>query len=649
LAALDLSAYTAMREAEAKRLGLKRSDLDDLREEGKRRTKAKAAADKAAKKKGGGKARAQIDNDGYISFGPYLSSEKGLFFEHETDDEGNAKPPAHLCGPLKVLAKTEDGDGSSWGILLSWTDKANYPHTWAMPQRMLAGELTEIKARFLDEGLYVATGPRNADRLAGYLMQVDPERRAQCVAKAGWCNGSFVTPAKVYSPTGAGLVVFQSDGVEQPMEIRGTLPEWREHIGVPALGNARLQFAICAALAGPLLKLTDEESGGFHITGASSIGKTSILNAASSVCGAPVRTWRATDNASEGWAQESNDGLLILDELSQVDAKAADAMAYMLANGQGKGRATRSGIARRVVKWRTMLLSSGEIGMAEKLNEGGKRHKAGQAARMVEFPADAGAGIGAFQKLPDGVQAAEFARQIKEAAARYRGTALDEFLTRIVADADIAEVAREMRGVWLKTHVEENSDGQVRRIAGRFAIVAAAGELATKFNILPWPEGSASAAAAECFRAAVKARGGKGALEIERGIDQVRAFLAAHGASRFENPKDYESKQWTDAHGTKHTKDPQPPKTFNRAGWRELNGDEWDYFILFPVWRNEVCQGFNSRAIAQALRERGLLRADDLNRLTRQKRGPGGDGARVYHVFGRILADDGATDGVPNG
>ena len=72
-------------------------------------------------------------------------------------------------------------------------------------------------------------------------------------------------------------------------------------------------------------------------------------------------------------------------------------MAYMLGNGQGKGRANRSGIARRVVRWRTMLLSSGEIGMVEKLREGGKRHKAGQAARMVEFPADANAGFGAFK------------------------------------------------------------------------------------------------------------------------------------------------------------------------------------------------------------------------------------------------------------
>ncbi len=136
------------------------------------------------------------------------------------------------------------------------------------------------------------------------------------------------------------------------------------------------------------------------------------------------------------------------------------------------------------------------------------------------------------------MQAAEFARHIKEAAAQYRGTALDEFLTRLVADADIAEVARELRGDWILAHVKANSDGQVRRIAGRFAIVATAGELAISFGILPWPQGAANAAAAECFRAAVKARGGIGALETQRGIDQVRAFIAAHGASRFENPKD---------------------------------------------------------------------------------------------------------------
>jgi putative DNA primase/helicase len=647
--ALNAAQYSKIRTGEAARLGIDRPALDEMRKEGKRRAADKAAADAAqakADRTGNGAKSKRTDDDGYISFGPYVSSERGLYFEHEADDQGNAKAPTHLAGPLKVLAKTEDGTGNAWGILLSWSDKAHYPHTWAMPLRMLAGEMTEIKARLLDEGLFVSTNAANSERLSNYLQQANPDKRVQCVGKAGWCNGSYVTPAKVYSTDDAPGVVFQSEGIEQPMEIRGTLTEWREHIGKPAIGNARLQFAICIALAGPLLHLTDEESGGFHITGASSIGKTATLHMASSVCGAPVRTWRATDNSAESWAAEANDGLLILDELSQVDPKSAEAMAYMLGNGQGKGRANRSGVARRVVKWRTIILSSGEIGMAEKLNEGGKRHRAGQAARMVEFPADAGAGFGAFQALPEGMLAADFARHIKEAAAKYRGVALDEFLTRLVADRDVGDLARDMRAAWMQKHVAANSDGQVRRIAGKFALVAVAGELAIKYGILPWETGAAARAAKVCFDSAVKARGGVGALEIERGIDQVRAFIAANGSSRFENPRDYEAKEYQHPQtGDTMKREAHPPRTVMRAGWREPDGDDWDYFITAPAWRDEVCAGFNAKTIAEALRDRGLLRYDDDNRLTRQKRFPGHSSVKVYHVLGRILADDGGANG----
>ena len=85
----------------------------------------------------------------------------------------------------------------------------------------------------------------------------------------------------------------------------------------------------------PLLEPLGEENFGFHVEGGSSIGKTTLLRVAASVWGAPIQSWRTTDNAAEGLARAANDGLLILDELSQVDGTAADAMAYMLGNGVG--------------------------------------------------------------------------------------------------------------------------------------------------------------------------------------------------------------------------------------------------------------------------------------------------------------------------
>lgn len=89
--------------------------------------------------------------------------------------------------------------------------------------------------------------------------------------------------------------------------------------------------------------------------GASSTGKSTALKVDASVWGNPTsycRTWRATSNGLEGLAALHNDGLLILDELGQIDPKEAGEAAYLLANGKGNACATRNGTARPVlVRW----------------------------------------------------------------------------------------------------------------------------------------------------------------------------------------------------------------------------------------------------------------------------------------------------------
>jgi uncharacterized protein (DUF927 family) len=59
-----------------------------------------------------------------------------------------------------------------------------------------------------------------------------------------------------------------------------------------------------------------------------------------------IRTWRATSNGLEGVAALHCDSLLCLDEMGQVDSREGGHIAYMLANGVGKTRATRTGEAR---------------------------------------------------------------------------------------------------------------------------------------------------------------------------------------------------------------------------------------------------------------------------------------------------------------
>ena len=64
--------------------------------------------------------------------------------------------------------------------------------------------------------------------------------------------------------------------------------------------------------------------------------------------------------------------------------------------------------------------------------------------------------------------------------------------------------------------------------------MAAAGELAREFGIVPWKEGEALEAATRCFNDWFDNRGGKEAGEVHAAISQVRLFIEQHGDARFE-------------------------------------------------------------------------------------------------------------------
>jgi putative DNA primase/helicase len=110
-----------------------------------------------------------------------------------------------------------------------------------------------------------------------------------------------------------------------------------------------------------------------------------------------IRSWRATDNGLESVALAHCDTLLALDELAEIEAAAAGKAAYMLANGHAKLRMTRSAVARPAPEWRLLFLSTGEIGLTDKVAEDPrKRITAGQEVRILDLQADAGKGLASF-------------------------------------------------------------------------------------------------------------------------------------------------------------------------------------------------------------------------------------------------------------
>lgn len=551
----------------------------------------------------------------------YTVTERGVFYK----DPDPEKDAMLLCGPLNVVAETRDGDSNSWGVLLEWLDHDGRPHTWAMPRSMLTGDAADVRGRLLDGGLYVSPNRRAREFLTAFLMSARTDARVRCVDRCGWSGGVYVMPDQTYGEAKGERVILQSVGAPAEYKVSGSLEEWQRNVAAVAVGNSRLAFAISTAFAGPILHLTGEESGGFHFAGGSSSGKTTVLRCAASVWGGPVNTWRTTDNAAESWAQRANDGLLCLDELSQVDGKAADALAYMLSNQAGKGRSRRDGMAKPIATWRLVFLSTGEIGLAEKMAETGKKTRAGQAVRVIEIPADAGVGHKLFEVLHGFADGDLLARHLRAASEAHKGHAVRIFLERITpATKELAEQLKTAQQQWLAANTPKYADGQVTRAAARFAIVAVAGELAAAMGILPWADGEASNAAAICFNAWLQRRGGTGAAEIEAGLRQVRKFFEQHGAARF-TPWDGE--------------DANRP-TINRAGFRKTEEDGTHYFVLPETFREEVCRGHDSGMLVRAFVHGGLVAPDSSDGKPQSRhRLPGMGTKRCIHFLPAFLED----------
>lgn len=359
-----------------------------------------------------------------FSGGTFDVSHRGVFFIGK-DKGGNDQAPVWICTYLDVAAKTRDSKSAEWGRLLRWHDDDGTLHQWAIPLHLLQSDGTEMRRELARMGLTISPSKAARDLLASYVQVWPVKSRARCVERLGWHGAIYVTPFESIGQDDEVVVFQNAHAIEPAFSSAGTVEEWRASVGRLAAGNSRLVFALSVAFAGPLANVAGEESGGFHFRGASSSGKTTALKVSASVWGNPTaypRLWRATANGLEGLAALHNDGLLILDELSQIDPKEAGEAAYLLANGQGKARASRDGTARQSARWLLLFLSAGEESLTALMARAGRKSNAGQEIRLADIDADAGAGMGAFEVLHNQPTAAALALAIKEAAMRNHGT-----------------------------------------------------------------------------------------------------------------------------------------------------------------------------------------------------------------------------------
>ncbi len=565
----------------------------------------------------------------------FVLDDRGLWL-HGVDREGNPEAPRWLSAPLEVLALVRDPDNHGWGYLVFFLDHDRKPHREIIPARDFRGEGMEVADRLLDRGLAIA--PKARPLLIEYLQTSKEKKRARVTTRTGWHDGGvFVLPDAAFG-TNTEEWIFESDTPSaNTFKSKGTLAGWRDNVSGLCRGNSRLLFSVSLAFATPLLHLAGAESGGFHLRSNSSDGKTTALRVAASVCGGPdyMQRWRATDNGLEALATQHCDSALLLDELAQLDPKAAGEVAYMLANGGGKTRSDRTGTkARARTSWRILFLSAGEIGLSQHMAEAGKSPRAGQELRLAEIPADAGAGLGVFEDLHELDNGSEFAKALDRLTRQNYGTAFPAFLEKLVANLDsLPEALHDAQKAFERKALTDGASGQAHRVASRFGLVGAAGELATNWGITGWSAGEAMGAAVSCFKAWLDGRGGEGKQEERAMLGQVREFLRRYGESAF---TDWDRPAAdTDTHASVRS---------DRAGFRRhiKEADELEYFIYPSTFQSRVCKGFDHSAVGRLLLQKGYIKPGtetDRPWLCKEKL-PAEGRARVVHILPAIWEDE---------
>ena len=566
---------------------------------------------------------------------------KGLF----ALNKGNEQDAQYISGPLKITAVTRNADSEGWGRRLEWEDPDNKAHRWNMPSSLLAGAPSEISGRLLDGGLHLALGSATERSLLSYIANAKPKSRLQAVERGGWheVDGKhcFVLHDRTLTADGKPEVFLQSRGAATHPSVRqcGTLKDWGENVAIYAINNSRLAVSISIAFSAPLVALVGAEGGGFHLQGASSIGKSTALYAIGSVFyGGGLRgalgTWRATDNSHEANAVAHCDLPMTLDEMGEADPNSVGRVAYMLANGKGKGRANVDGSGRPSAEWRATFLSSGEVGLNEVMSGarvGDNTARAGQQVRVVDFSAQAGP-LGLFETCHDFETPKQLAEHLSDASKRYYGTAGMAWLRYLVAHRDaVALVAKELMKAFVASNVPKGAGGQVGRVANRFGLVAAAGEIATRIGILPWPEGEATRAAATCFADWRANRdGGDGSSEEAQGLSKVRKFLEQYGESRFTPILPSLAEEAEKPLGQPDISQRMP---IQRAGYRRWENGSWLYLISTEVWKTEVCAGLNAKDVARSLADKGHLVRGDGNNLAVKHGIPGSSSKQRFYTI----------------
>jgi len=555
----------------------------------------------------------------------YEWRQDGLYKQHwnkiksgEKKGEWEFQGESHLLQMGNIDGILRNGFGRTPHIIFSWTDAKGRKLSVLVPTSLFSSP-QRLEAFLAEAGVMIFG---LAEDIAKYFKQAQKYLIDKFILESGrgWLGNEPVyicTDGDVIGQTSSGETVIAKDR-EPSAPPPGTLKRQLELLKL-LLGNPWLQFPTLIALSAPIVPLVNGEGGGFNYVGDSSAGKSTGGHVAWSIYhGGKYPSWNATANFITGQAIKFNASFLMLDEMAEASPETVKKTAFYLASGIDRGRADKRGQPREQRHFNVTYFSTGEFAA-----DGIRKTLAGEDVRLCRI------------RVPDNLIAdrkhlatdGEFAEHLNKEAPQCWGHVGRKWIEWLVSQlqADRAALIAKIesyRKVFLEAESAEIAQRrQLGRVAQRYALIYAAGRLASEAEVIPWDLDGVMEAVQKPFNAHANDTGGLEGEE-KRILDAIWTMCRTQPA-RFESAEDNHAAR--DCVG----------RRVKRPFKHEDGDDVWD-FDFTPVGLQETCSIKVTRQITDKLMKHGWLQRGEDNKAKRVKRRNGDGKDQQYY---RILAE----------
>nr|WP_307990096.1 DUF927 domain-containing protein [uncultured Niameybacter sp.] len=309
----------------------------------------------------------------------YDVTPKGVF-QISKNEDGSDKYIPIISTPLVISARVKLFNNSQEQIQISYYKDKQWHQTTCMRSEIFN---TRTLVKLADLGINVSSN--NAKALLYYLEALQDANYnvfpiLQTVKTLGWHDDNFI-------PYGNSTITLADD--EELQDIysgfvtKGNLQENLEYMYSIINSHPIVRLYVMTSCASPMLKDLGQRIICLYIWGPSGSGKTAALQLALSVWGNPSKLMRNFNATSCGLEELCNILKVLPLGLNERQQRIVDkstqllleSLVYMLAEGIGRSKSSKSGGVKAITSWNTPILANGEMPLLQDHSNNGARNR----------------------------------------------------------------------------------------------------------------------------------------------------------------------------------------------------------------------------------------------------------------------------------